>query len=227
MRRLVLACGLGAIAFVMGAGSVCKGSGSTGGAGGDEGDPALVDVVFVGEASDEALGALLAATPLTTPTTLVPSFTFPTNNAMVPSSPAPVFTFARGAKGASLSPEPARFIDPLDLHREQRAPEKTAFARAAGSLVHALLSGIPEAYAHGTPMSGPGYFLLFMTSKNDKLLRVFTAATDYTPDAAALGKLQGAGEAIHAVITTADFDQNRVAPDGGPYKGTEIVFTLL
>ncbi len=224
MRRVILAVLFGGATFVMGAGSACKGSGSTGGAGGDEGDPALADVVFVDGASDEALGALLTATLVTPPATLVPNFTFPTNGAVVPVSPAPKFTFARGAKAAALDLEPTRFANPFEVPRQ--AVRKSEIEQAASSLARALLSGIPEAHAHGTPTSGPAYFLLFTTPTNAKLLRVFTPLTEYTPDADALAKLKAAGEPIHAVITTADFDQNRVAPDGGPYQGTEIVFTL-
>ena len=55
---------------------------------------------------------------------------------------------------------------------------------------------------------------------------MFPTATIYTPDADALGKLKGAGEPIHAVITNAQFDQNRIAQDGGPYSGTAITFTV-
>lgn len=225
MRRAILAFLVGGAAFVGAWGTGCKGGSGTGGAGGDQGDPALADVVFVGEASDEALGAMLAATAATTPPNLVANFTAPTNNAMVAASPAPKFTWLRGAPATDARPmrdfsAPSEILDPAGTHR------RGFVDGAAGSLAKWLLSGVPEAHAHGVPMSGTGYFLLFTTTKNDKLLRVFTQATDYTPDAASLAKLTGAGEAIHAVILTADFDQNRIAQDGGPYKGSEIVFTI-
>ncbi len=98
--------------------------------------------------------------------------------------------------------------------------------RGARSLAELLLSGVPAAYAHGTPMSGPGYLLVFSTSKDPKLLRVFTTGTEYTPNEAAWKKITTTGELVHVVITNAEFDQNRIAQDGGPYRGTEISFTF-
>jgi hypothetical protein len=89
-----------------------------------------------------------------------------------------------------------------------------------------LLAGVRPAYAHGTPYSGTAYFVVFSTTANPKLLRVFTPNTNYTPDATALGTLKGANDTIHAVITDAIFDQNRIATSGGPWKGTEITFTI-
>ncbi len=227
MRRAILGVLFGGAVFLAGSGAGCKGSSGTGGAGGDQGDPTLADVVFEGGATDEALGALIAATPATTPPTLVANFTSPTNNAMVASSPAPRFTWARGAMATDARPVelPAPLFE-REVGPRAGAGRRGPFEGAARSIAEALLAGIPEAHAHGTPMSGTGYFVLFTTTKNDKLLRVFTSATEYTPDAASLAKLQGAGEAIHAVVTNADFDQNRIAQDGGPYKGAEIVFTL-
>jgi hypothetical protein len=70
------------------------------------------------------------------------------------------------------------------------------------------------------------FFLVFATTKNPKLLRVFTTQSSYAPDGAALAKLQGAGETIHAVVTHAELDDDRIAAGGGPFGGVEITFTL-
>ena len=45
------------------------------------------------------------------------------------------------------------------------------------------------AYAHGTPVNGLAYLLTFSTSKNAKLVRVFTTKTSYQPSADAWNKL--------------------------------------
>jgi len=222
MRRWLLPLVLGSSFFLGSWGAGCKSGGGTGGAGGDQGIPALADVVYEGGTTDEALQALLDAMP-TSPPQLVANFTAPTNGAVVPSSPAPQFTWAVGAKATFDSPR--HFIDPMNVDTAPRFAKSTS-PGVVGVILSGLLSGVPEAYAHGTPTSGPAYYVLFTTSKNDKLLRVFTPNLTYTPDATALAKLKGAGEAIHAIVTYAEFDQNRIAQDGGPYKGSEIVFTL-
>lgn len=191
-------------------------SACSGGSGGGGGESATADVVYGGGATDEALDALLAATPVTDASQAA-TFTFPANGATVPSSPAPAFTWKVGAAPAKAPPPPAPTTAFLD---------RSFSDRAASSLASLLLSGVPSAYAHGTPTSGSAYFVVFSTTKDAKLLRVFTTETSYTPASAELAKLTGAGEAIHAVITHAEFDQNRVATDGGPFTGTEITFTL-
>jgi hypothetical protein len=86
--------------------------------------------------------------------------------------------------------------------------------------------GPRAAYAHGAPVNGRGYFLVFSTPSSPKLLRVFTTDLTYTPDAAAWASLVGANLPISLTITNAIFEDNRVAQDGGPYVGSSVSFSI-
>lgn len=232
--------------FVLGLGASCSSSSDTP-------DPSLADVVFEGQATDEGLAALLAAKVLDDPTRAA-NFSWQSAGDQLPLTPIPLFCWHIGGATASAPPPAPRhrapseavpLLDPTrtEGEREGRAAPSTAGFPAAGfaaegvpaegwmgrgarSLAELLLSGVPAAYAHGTPMSGPGYLLVFSTSKDPKLLRVFTTGTEYTPNEAAWKKITTTGELVHVVITNAEFDQNRIAQDGGPYRGTEISFTF-
>jgi hypothetical protein len=215
MRRYVLSSIVAVVAFGVSLGFGCGDSG-TDGEGGE--NPALADVVYEGGATDEALEALLDASIVTTAATPA-NFTAPLNMAVVPASPAPTFTWTVATTAARAPSDrttpPGRLFD---------APRSSPEGVVERSLAR-WLSNVPVAYAHGTPTSGPGFLVVFSTASNDKLVRVFTTNTSYTPSADALAKLTGAGTTIHAVITSAEFDQNRIAQDGGPWKGAEITFT--
>ncbi len=207
----VLLVGLAASAIFVGT----VGSSACDGSGGEGGSSDIADVVYGGGATDEALEALLVATPVTDASQAA-TFTAPANGATLPSDPPPVFTWKVGAAPSNPAPPPSphAFLEP-------------SFSdRAASAFATLLLGDVRSAYAHGTPTSGSAYFVVFSTSKDPKLVRIFTTETFYTPAAAELAKLKGAGEAIHAIVTHAEFDQNRIATDGGPFEGTEITFTL-
>lgn len=239
MRKWILACALGGSVFAASLGMSCSDSG-TGGEGGDEGNPAYADVVYEGGATDEALDALATATLVTDPASAA-NFTAPTDGMVVPAASPPTFTWKTGPVSSLTPPSNGvRFaFDDASSEVRDASPfvraESASAARgqtrsidaAASRALGVLLGNVPTAYAHGTPTSGPAYFVVFSTSTNDKLLRVFTSNTSYTPDATAFGKLTAAGSAITAVITNAQFDQNRIAQDGGPWKGTAITFTVM
>jgi hypothetical protein len=85
--------------------------------------------------------------------------------------------------------------------------------------------GVRTAHAHGTPIDGRAYFLVFRTEENPRLLRVFTTRLDYTPSAEAWAKLSGEGGGpITVEITGAIFEQNRIPQDGGPWLGETLSF---
>ena len=75
---------------------------------------------------------------------------------------------------------------------------------------------------HGDPVNGRAYLVVFSTAADPELLRVFTTNLSYTPDATAWGTLTGAGEAVSVTITSAVFEQNRVAQGGGPWVGPAV-----
>lgn len=223
MRRLLVAGFLGASVFGLSLGFGC-GDDSTDGAGG--GNSAIADVVYQGGATDEALEALLAVTP-TASATQGANFTSPTNQSSVTANPPPTFTWAvGGGTGMREQNAPDRFLDDL----RGRQPEKIdrRLSQAAGSLLGDFLSHERSAHAHGTPTSGAAYLLVFSTTTNDKVLRIFTTQTSYTPATAEIDKLKGvANENIRVQITNAQFDENRIAQDGGPFQGTQITINLM
>lgn len=75
---------------------------------------------------------------------------------------------------------------------------------------------------HGDPVNGRAFLLVFATEGDPQLLRVFTTGLSYTPDDAAWSKVSGAGGAVTVTITSAIFEQNRVAQGGGPWVGPAI-----
>lgn len=82
------------------------------------------------------------------------------------------------------------------------------------------------AYAHGAPINGRGYFLVFSTPSSPKLLRVFTTDLTYTPDATAWATLVSVGGPISLTVTNAIFEDNRIAQGGGPFAGSAISFSI-
>jgi hypothetical protein len=85
---------------------------------------------------------------------------------------------------------------------------------------------VPSAQAHGTPINGRAYFLVFSTAKSEGVLRVFTTRLDYTPDAAAWAKLRAAGGPITATALNAVFENNRVVVGEAPWEGEPVTFTI-
>ncbi len=65
-----------------------------------------------------------------------------------------------------------------------------------------------------------------LTDDDDKLLRVFTLDTEFTPSADAWEKLRSAGKPITATIVSAEFESNRVLQDGGPWQSAPLTFTI-
>jgi hypothetical protein len=86
------------------------------------------------------------------------------------------------------------------------------------------LLGVREAHAHGAPISGRAYFLVFRTASEPELLRVFTMKLEYTPSADAWNLLAEAGEPIQVDVVSAIFDANDIAAGGGPFVGVPLHF---
>lgn len=184
----------------------------------EDGEGELGDVVYEGGATDEALEDLLAGSAVSDPAETA-SFAQPTADAVLPAAAPATFSWAIPA-GGSFFELPRPGADPTGA----RAPG--AIERAATAALGVLLSGIPEAHAHGDPVNGRAYFVVFATSADPKLLRVFTTQTTYTPDDAAWTQLKSAGAPITATLTSAVFESNRVGADGGPFSGGSVTFTI-
>jgi hypothetical protein len=203
-------------AFVLASTVHCgKHSGTTSGTGGNlQVIPELRDVIFQGGATDEGAYALLHIASVTDPQ-LSASFTYPTDGAVISSSQAPTFTWQSTLASVGMpGGEPWRYtrLEAPPVVDDRREPW--------------LVFAIPEAHAHGIPMSGPGYFIHFTTASNPQVLRVFTENTSYTPDATAFAKLRAAGGTIQASILNAIFSENRIALGAGPYQGATITFSI-
>jgi hypothetical protein len=189
--------------------------------GGDDTNPLptspldVSDVLYEGGASDEALIALLSAQPQSVPEQAA-VFTSPADGATVPADPAPKFAWRIGA-ATGMSPRPAP-CGALAL----RAPA----SRCGGSWLRAALSVVPSAHAHGTPVNGRAYLVLFSDAKGAPLLRVFTTRLDYTPDAAAWSKLRAVGGPVTVSALNGLFENDRLAPGAAPFEGVPSTFAI-
>ncbi|NUP06910.1 MAG: hypothetical protein HOW73_12730 [Polyangiaceae bacterium] len=222
LRTVLIASTAGVLSLGIGLFAGC--GDDTTGTGGSGGGEDLSDVIYEAEATDEALEALVADTPKDEPEKAA-VFDAPANDEAVPA--AETFTFRWHAGGQAAIPRdlfvPARrTAHPIRFG----AVEHDGFTTTARTLLEGMLSNVPSAHAHGTPVNGPGYFLVFSTADNAKLVRVFTLATEYTPDDTAWGELTGAGAPITATILSAEFEENRVLQDGGPWESAPLTFTI-
>lgn len=183
----------------------------------DTGNPALADVVYVGGTTDEALDQLLSVTPLDW-AWAGGAFTSPKAGAVLPAGTPATFNWhvdsssptngAGGAAGATgwLAPAPGA-TERLSRLLQAFGPERSA-------------------WAHGAPLNGSAFFLVFSSPSSPQLLRVFTDKTSYTPDAADWQKLVAAQATITLSVTSAVFENNLLTADGGPFTGQTLTFTI-
>lgn len=178
------------------AASVALYGGGCGGSG-----PDLSDVVYEGLATDEALLAYLDATP-EVDAAHAAVVDAPTDGGTLASGAAITWHLPSGT--ASVAPAPRRsprgWSAPL---REVVGPERSAFA-------------------HGDPLNGLAY-LVELSSGGDTVYRVFTTDPSHTPDAAHFAMLSG--KAVEICVSSAIFEQNEIAPDGGPFVGGCVTAT--
>ncbi len=83
-----------------------------------------------------------------------------------------------------------------------------------------------SAFAHGAPMNGDAFFLVFSTSHEPKLLRVFTQDKTYVPTDDEWQRLAAAGAPITLTLTRGIYEQGRLTSDGGPFVGKPVHFTV-
>lgn len=157
-------------------------------------DPDIEGVIYEGTATDEALLAMLRLSAKTDPT-----------QAAVVDSP----------QSASVAPKDVPIT--VDWH---------IGSGFTGALRRTIVDwlGPKNAFAHGAPVNGRAYFLVFSTKASPKAVRVFTTNLSYTFDAATYSKL--VGQEVTLTITNAIFEDNRVAIDGGPFVGEPVSFSV-
>ncbi len=171
-------------------------------------------VIYQGGATDEALNALTAAQTKNDPAKAV-AFEEPTQDQVVDSD-AP-FTFIWAEAGASASISPRDFLPP---HLVPGAREIDPMERALG----VLLKNTPVAHAHGDPISGAAYYLVFSSASDKNIVEVFTTNTDYSPGPDEWAKLKGVEGSVSVRLTWAQFESNRVTE--GPWEGAAVSFSI-
>ncbi|WP_437275583.1 hypothetical protein WME90_30600 [Sorangium sp. So ce375] len=191
-------------------------------------DPSLADVIYEGGTTDEALEALLAVEPKDEPSQGT-VFDAPEDGAALPGDAAPELTFHVAGTARRTAPGAAPELGLAAGMRELAAPGTRELAAPGASIVAelgALLGPARAAWAHGTPINGRAYFLVFATAERELLLRVFTTKLSYTPDAAAWDKLRAAGAPITVSVINAVFENNRIVQGGGPFSGEPLTFSI-
>lgn len=173
------------------------------------GDP-IDDVIYQPGATDEGLRALLAAEPEVRAAQAAILDT-PADGASLPASPPPELTW--------------HIRDPLGAAGGPRRRER-ARGEARRTALGELLGPAREARAHGAPMNGRGYLLIFTGPGGEALVRVFTTALAYTPHEATWAELHAAGGPITVEIINAVFEDNAIAAGGGPFAGEPITFSI-
>ncbi|WP_437332609.1 hypothetical protein [Sorangium sp. So ce394] len=187
--------------------------------------PELADVIFEGGATDEALVALLAADPKDEPSQGT-VFDAPEDGAAVSGDAAPALTFHVAGAARWTAPGAAPALGFAGARPGVPAAGAPAAGASPWAELGALLGPVRAARAHGTPINGRAYFLVFSTAEREGLLRVFTMKLSYTPDAAAWDKLRAAGGPITVSVLNAVFENNRIVQGGGPFTGEPVTFSV-
>ncbi|MBI5607840.1 MAG: hypothetical protein HY902_03060 [Deltaproteobacteria bacterium] len=157
----------------------------------------ISDVLYVGDANDEALTELLAAKAVVGAGAVVD---MPAEGTQLSAKTAPTFAW-HTEEQARLWPSLPRLVD--------------------------RWFGVAPAYAHGDAVNGQAYLLVVSTPAQPKLLRVFTTQSSYQPAPAAWAKLVAAGGPYTALVTTARFDTGKITSDGGPFAGKPAHFAVV
>ena len=170
------------------------GSSTTGGTSTSTGGDDLSGVIYEGGATDEALEALLASGSAPYDATNGTRFLEPAAGTAIDPATPMTFDWAVGAEmGASL-----------------------------GERILGTLLGEHDAFAHGAPVSGRAYFVVFSSSSSPKLVRVFTTLLSYTPTDDVWARVASAGGPVTVKIVNAIFDENRLSEGGGPFSGSDL-----
>lgn len=78
--------------------------------------------------------------------------------------------------------------------------------------------------AHGDPYSGYATYLEVGIEAEEPIAKVLTNEASWTPSAEVWNDLASVGEAITVTLIGAEFEQDRVIQDGGPYQGSVTQF---
>lgn len=187
------------------------------------------DVVYEGTVTDEALTPFVSALEqgkLQDVATKAPTLDAPADAAQLPKSPIPTFTWHLGAtasnRGMATDSRRAEvFLHPAGPERRSAGAE----ASILGPLAE-LFGPVRSAQAHGTPFTGTATWVVFSTSTDTMLQRVFTSELTHTPSQAAWETMVAAAAPITVTLVGGIFESNRLAADGGPFRGSATTFTI-
>lgn len=214
LERLLLT--LSFLTLAVGAFPACKGDETGQGGQGTGGDP-YADVAFEAGATDEALDALLAATAATDDYDHAAFILTPQDGATLELGSPLKFTWQVGPPATG-----ARDIVPLDV----RLGRATRHVPSALSELESILGPEREAHAHGDPVNGNAFLLRIQDARGVEVHRAFTTALEHTPSQDVWTALSTAEQPLAACVVSAVFEENRIAPDGGPWAGPWIALTF-
>jgi hypothetical protein len=179
-------------------------------------NPSVADVVYVGSPTDEALLRLIDGLPGKDVASRKLVFDAPSANAPL-SRDAPVSFAYHGASALERYSNETRSSKPK---REVSRRNRWRWD------LQALFGAERSAWAHGTPFNGTGYYLVFSDAGATARLRVFTDQTSYLPDDAAWSRIASAAQPITLKVWSADFEENAIPANGGPFVAGEFTFEI-
>lgn len=179
------------------------------------------NVIYEGGATDEALENLQAGTVSFAADQEV-LFTWPVDGDILPTDEPLSFCYA-APESTARAPRPTREAFGWLFPGQSPSGNDAGWDGLDTALLLAPIFIEPTpALAHGTPINGRAFLLKFSSPANPSLATVFTTQLDYFPDALVLQKLHAAAGGVTVELTSAIFEENRVTPDGGPFKGGKI-----
>lgn len=188
---------------------------------------AYADVVFEAKTNEDALATLLEAPTVEDPMQAA-YLTAPAAGATSTASEPLAFKWRVGPPAASAPRHPAMTPTPPRSDGDRGRSDGNPLVRVGASL-RALaheLAPLGTAYAHGVPVNGRGYFLVVTDAQGTPVYRVFSLGFETLVGAAKRGELAAAPQPLRASVTNAVFENDALAPGGGPWKGPEITFTV-
>lgn len=179
----------------------------------EHGHDDVADVVYVGRTTDEALLYMLDRTPqdVESQRLVIDS---PADGATLSKDAPETFSYHFAATGRAEPPRPpAGYVAP-----DWKRRVLTDFGN--------LFGPVRDAHAHGTPFSGLAYYLELEDADGNRVLRVFTDETSYTPESTTWAALAELAQPLTLTIFTAVFEDNDVPAGGGPYLGGSAAFRI-
>jgi len=185
-----------------------------GGSGHAHQEAALVDVVYQGKVTDEALLRLLDHESQPEAQAQVSVCSVAAGAIVTPETP---IEFSLSTSGCALAP--AASPNTYAGNARQATDEPVL------SVLLGALAPIGVAHAHGAPFNGTAYYLRVVDAGGVVSMRAFTDATTYTPNQAQWARMIESTAPLQLEIVWAEFDNNEVA-GSGPFEAQPVSFQL-